>query len=55
MSGKGGAMTQAALAASVETAWEARETLTPDTRGEARDAVETALRLLDRGRTASGP
>jgi 2,3,4,5-tetrahydropyridine-2-carboxylate N-succinyltransferase len=48
MSGKGGAMTQA-LAAAVETAWEARETLTPDTRGAARDAVEAALGLLDRG------
>ena len=33
----------------VEAAWEAREGLTPATKGEVRDAVETALGLLDGG------
>jgi tetrahydrodipicolinate N-succinyltransferase len=42
-------MTITALAAAVEAAWDARETVTPRTRGEARDAVEAALDLLDRG------
>ena len=39
----------AQLKAVVETAWEAREGLTPATKGEVRDAVETALGLLDGG------
>jgi 2,3,4,5-tetrahydropyridine-2-carboxylate N-succinyltransferase len=38
-----------ALVAAVEAAWEVRETVTPRTRGEVRDAVETALDRLDRG------
>ncbi len=42
-------MTITALAAAVEASWDARETVTPRTRGEARDAVEAALDLLDRG------
>jgi 2,3,4,5-tetrahydropyridine-2-carboxylate N-succinyltransferase len=42
-------MTQAALAAAVEAAWDGRDALAPDTRGAARDAVEAALALLDRG------
>ncbi len=33
----------------VERAWEARDSLTPDTGGEARDAVEAALDMLDSG------
>jgi len=37
------------LAKTIDAAFEARATLSPDTRGEARDAVETALDLLDRG------
>ena len=42
-------MTTAALSAAVEAAWEARETITPSTVGEVRDAVDAALDLLDRG------
>lgn len=34
----------------VEAAWDARDTLSPDTTGEHRDAVETALALLDCGK-----
>src|SRR5215510_16315509 len=33
----------------IEKAWDARETISLATRGEVRDAVETALDLLDRG------
>lgn len=33
----------------IEAAWEARETLSPASRGEVRDAVETALDALDSG------
>ena len=40
----------AAVKADVEAAWETRDTLTPDTRGRAREAVETAVSLLDSGR-----
>ena len=39
----------AALQAVIEAAWEDRAALTPATRGEAREAVETALHLLDSG------
>ncbi|MCC5974444.1 MAG: 2,3,4,5-tetrahydropyridine-2,6-dicarboxylate N-succinyltransferase [Rubellimicrobium sp.] len=42
-------MTNAALETAIETAWEARDTITPDTRGEARDAIEATLDALDRG------
>jgi 2,3,4,5-tetrahydropyridine-2,6-dicarboxylate N-succinyltransferase len=44
-------MTHADLAAAVAAAWERRDTLTPDTRGADRDAVEAALALLDSGET----
>jgi 2,3,4,5-tetrahydropyridine-2-carboxylate N-succinyltransferase len=37
------------LQAAIEAAWAVRDTLTPATRGEARDAVETALEALDSG------
>ncbi len=37
------------LQSTIEAAWERREEITPKTRGEVRDAVETALALLDRG------
>lgn len=37
------------LHTAIDAAWEARDTLSPDTRGEARDVVETALALLDAG------
>lgn len=39
----------AGLAATLEKAWEARAELSPATKGEVRDAIETALDLLDRG------
>ena len=42
-------MTQADLAAAIETAWEARDSLSPDTAGPVREAVEAALDLMDRG------
>ncbi|MFN3937984.1 MAG: 2,3,4,5-tetrahydropyridine-2,6-dicarboxylate N-succinyltransferase [Gemmobacter sp.] len=42
-------MTHAALEAAIETAWEARDSITPATRGEARDAVEATLHALDKG------
>lgn len=38
-----------ALAAQIEAGWEARADLSPDTQGEIRTAVDTALALLDRG------
>jgi 2,3,4,5-tetrahydropyridine-2-carboxylate N-succinyltransferase len=37
------------LEAKIDAAWEARDTLTTSTRGEARDAVEAALAGLDAG------
>ena len=37
------------LQSTIEAAWDRREEITPKTRGEVRDAVETALALLDRG------
>ena len=37
------------LETAIDVAWEARETLTPATRGEARDAVEATLAALDDG------
>ena len=42
-------MTYAALEAAIETAWEARDTITPATKGEARDAIEATLTALDTG------
>lgn len=42
-------MTIAALETSVNAAWEDRASLTPDTKGEYRDAVETAIMALDSG------
>ena len=38
-----------ALGTAIEAAFENRETISTETRGEVRDAVETALELLDRG------
>jgi 2,3,4,5-tetrahydropyridine-2-carboxylate N-succinyltransferase len=43
-------MTDADLAATIDTAWETRETLGPSTRGVYREAVEEALEGLDAGR-----
>ncbi len=37
------------LQATIEAAWAARDTISPATMGEVRDAVETALNLLDSG------
>ncbi|MEZ5685619.1 MAG: 2,3,4,5-tetrahydropyridine-2,6-dicarboxylate N-succinyltransferase [Paracoccaceae bacterium] len=42
-------MSNAALEAAIEAAWEARDTITPTTRGEARDAIEATLEALDKG------
>jgi 2,3,4,5-tetrahydropyridine-2,6-dicarboxylate N-succinyltransferase len=42
-------MSHAQLQSTIETGWENREAVTPQSRGEVRDAVETALGLLDRG------
>jgi 2,3,4,5-tetrahydropyridine-2-carboxylate N-succinyltransferase len=39
----------AELEPAIEAAWQARETITPDTGGEARAAIETVLEGLDRG------
>jgi 2,3,4,5-tetrahydropyridine-2-carboxylate N-succinyltransferase len=39
----------AALEAAIEAAWEAREGISPATRGEVRDAVEATLTALDQG------
>jgi 2,3,4,5-tetrahydropyridine-2-carboxylate N-succinyltransferase len=43
-------MTEPELAATVDAAWEARETITPTTTGAWREAVEAALDGLDAGR-----
>jgi len=43
-------MTENALQPPVEALWEQRETLSPATKGAARDCVEAALDLLDSGR-----
>ncbi|HEU0159417.1 MAG TPA: 2,3,4,5-tetrahydropyridine-2,6-dicarboxylate N-succinyltransferase [Hyphomicrobiaceae bacterium] len=42
-------MSNTDLKSIVEKAWDARETISLATRGEVREAVETALELLDRG------
>ena len=42
-------MSNAALETAIETAWEARDTITPATRGVTRDAIEATLDALDRG------
>ena len=39
----------AALETAIEAAWEARDTITPATKGETRDAVEATLDALDKG------
>src|SRR5690242_6517428 len=43
-------MTDADLAATIDAAWEARDTLGPQSRGAHREAVEEALDALDEGR-----
>jgi 2,3,4,5-tetrahydropyridine-2-carboxylate N-succinyltransferase len=42
-------MSLAALEAAVESAWEARDAISPATKGEARDAIEATLTALDSG------
>jgi 2,3,4,5-tetrahydropyridine-2-carboxylate N-succinyltransferase len=42
-------MTHASLVSTIEAAWEDRAALTPAAKGPIREAVETALDLLDRG------
>ncbi|MGO4906713.1 2,3,4,5-tetrahydropyridine-2,6-dicarboxylate N-succinyltransferase [Pseudorhodobacter sp. W20_MBD10_FR17] len=42
-------MSNAALETAIEAAWEARDTITPATKGEARDAIEATLTALDSG------
>ena len=43
-------MTDSDLAAAVETAWEQRDSITPDTGGSVRDSITAALDALDKGR-----
>lgn len=38
------------LQATIDAAWEGRDAVTPDTKGETRDAIETALNMLDSGK-----
>jgi 2,3,4,5-tetrahydropyridine-2,6-dicarboxylate N-succinyltransferase len=42
-------MTNAALETAIEAAWEGRDAITPATKGETRDAIETTLAALDAG------
>ncbi|SDE62248.1 2,3,4,5-tetrahydropyridine-2,6-dicarboxylate N-succinyltransferase [Limimaricola pyoseonensis] len=42
-------MTIAQLETAIEAAWEARDTITPQTGGETREAIEDTLNALDRG------
>ena len=43
-------MSNAALEAAIEAAWEVRDTITPASKGEARDAIEATLSALDSGK-----
>ena len=42
-------MSNAMLEAAIEAAWEVRDTLSPHSKGEARDAIEATLEALDKG------
>ncbi|MEM6932755.1 MAG: 2,3,4,5-tetrahydropyridine-2,6-dicarboxylate N-succinyltransferase, partial [Pseudomonadota bacterium] len=42
-------MSQADLETVIEAAWDARDTITPSTTGESREAVEGVLELMDKG------
>ncbi|MFZ1346422.1 MAG: 2,3,4,5-tetrahydropyridine-2,6-dicarboxylate N-succinyltransferase [Tabrizicola sp.] len=42
-------MSNAALETAIEAAWEARDGISPATKGEMRDAIEATLSALDRG------
>lgn len=43
-------MSNAQLETALEAAWDARDTITPDTKGETRDAIEETLNALDSGK-----
>ena len=43
-------MSNAALETAIEAAWDARDTITPASKGEARDAIEATLAALDSGK-----
>jgi 2,3,4,5-tetrahydropyridine-2,6-dicarboxylate N-succinyltransferase len=43
-------MSNAALQAAIEAAWETRDQITPETKGETREAIEETLEALDKGR-----
>ncbi|WP_439110646.1 2,3,4,5-tetrahydropyridine-2,6-dicarboxylate N-succinyltransferase [Lentibacter sp.] len=43
-------MSNAQLEVAIEAAWEARDAITPNTTGEARDAIEDTLNALDSGK-----
>jgi hypothetical protein len=45
-------MSNAQLETAIEAAWEARDTITPATTGETRDAIEDTLNALDGARCA---
>ena len=42
-------MSHAALQKTIDEAWEARESVSSETQGEVRDAVNSALGLMDAG------
>ncbi len=42
-------MSNAALETAIEAAWEGRDSITPATTGETRDAIEDTLAALDSG------
>jgi 2,3,4,5-tetrahydropyridine-2-carboxylate N-succinyltransferase len=42
-------MSNAALETAIEAAWDARDTITPETKGKTRDAIEATLEALDSG------
>jgi hypothetical protein len=46
-------MSNAQLETAIEAAWDARDTITPATTGETREAIEDTLNALDSGRCAS--
>ena len=42
-------MTTASLEKAINAAWEMRQELNPNSKGEVRDAIESALTMLDSG------
>ena len=44
-------MRHADLQKAVDAAWENKDSITPATKGEVRDAIESALELMDSGQT----